>query len=160
VLLRSCLTTALVMIVIASAGVFSWILANENLPDLLRVFLLNVSTNQTVVLFIMLALMMAIGCVMEIVAAAMIMIPVLFPIARQLGIDDVHFGLLIMLTMALGAVTPPVGVTLYITLGLAGTSLSSVNKYIWPLIGVLLVILILCALFPPLVTFIPNLLLG
>jgi tripartite ATP-independent transporter DctM subunit len=160
VLLRSCLTTALVMIVIASAGVFSWILANENLPDLLRVFLLNVSTNQTVVLFIMLALMTAIGCVMEIVAAAMIMIPVLFPIARQLGIDDVHFGLLIMLTMALGAVTPPVGVTLYITLGLAGTSLSSVNKYIWPLIGVLLVILILCALFPPLVTFIPNLLLG
>ena len=65
-----------------------------------------------------------------------------------------------MLTMALGAVTPPVGVTLYITLGLAGTSLSSVNKYIWPLIGVLLVILILCALVPPLVTFIPNLLLG
>lgn len=160
VLLRSCLTTALVMIVIASAGVFSWILANENLPGLASTFLLNVSTNPIVVLFIILVLMLAVGCVMEIVAAAMILIPVIYPIAHQMGIDDVHLGLLIMLSMALGAVTPPVGVTLYITLGIAGTSLSAVNKYIWPLVGVIVFVLVLCALFPPLATFIPNLFLG
>src|SRR5581483_7405432 len=153
------LTTALVMIVISAAGVFSWILANENLPGLARDFLMKVSTDRTTVLFIMLALMLAIGCVMEIVAAGIIMIPVLFPIARSLGIDDIHFGMLIMMTMAIGAVTPPVGVTLYITLGIANTTLSAVNKYIWPMCGVLVLILIICALFPPLVTFLPDLIL-
>lgn len=157
IFLRASLTTALVMIVIAAAGVFSWILASENLPGLAREFLTRISTDRTVVLFIMLALMLAIGCVMEIVAAGIIMIPVLFPIARQLGIDDVHFGMLIMMTMAIGAVTPPVGVTLYITLGIANTTLSAVNKYIWPMTGVLVLILVICALVPPVVTFLPNL---
>lgn len=160
VLVRASLTTALVMIVISAAGVFSWILASENLPQLASKFLLGVSQDRYVVLFIILALMLAIGCVMEIVAAGIIMIPVLYPIARQFGFDDTHFGMLIMMTMAIGAVTPPVGVTLYITLGIAGTTLSAVNKFIWPMCGALLVILILCAVFPPLVTFIPDLVFG
>jgi C4-dicarboxylate transporter DctM subunit len=160
VLLRSSLTTAMVMIVIASAGVLSWILANERLPELARAFLTSISSDRTVVLFIILALMLAIGCIMEIVAAAMIMIPVVFPIARALGIDDVHFGLLIVVTMALGAVTPPIGVTLYITLGLAGIPLSAVNRYIWPMVGMIVAIVVVCALLPPLVTFIPYMILG
>jgi tripartite ATP-independent transporter DctM subunit len=160
VLLRSSLTTAMVMIVIASAGVLSWILANERLPEVAHVFLTNVSSNPTVILFIILAIMLAIGCVMEIVAAAMIMIPVIFPIAHALGINDVHFGLLIVVTMALGAVTPPVGVTLYITLGLAGVPLSAVNRYIWPMVGIIVLVVIVCALVPPLVTFIPEMILG
>lgn len=157
VFLRASLTTALVMIVIAAAGVFSWILASENLPDRARVFLTGVSDNRMVVLFIMLAIMLFVGCVMEIVAAGIIMIPVLYPIARHFGFDDIHFGMLVMMTMAIGAVTPPVGVTLYITLGIANTTLSAVNKYIWPMCGMLLLVLVICAVFPPLVTFIPNL---
>lgn len=156
VFLQASLTTALVMIVIAAAGAFSWILASENLPGVARDFLLSVSTDRTVILFMILAIMLLIGCVMEIVAAGIIMIPVIFPIARQFGFDDVHFGMLIIMTMAIGAVTPPVGVTLYITLGIADTTLSAVNKYIWPMCGVLLLILVTCALFPPLVTFVPN----
>jgi C4-dicarboxylate transporter DctM subunit len=160
VLLRSTLTTALVMIVISSAGAFSWILANENVPELTRKFLSQVAADRWVVLFIMLTIMLFIGCVMEIVSASIIMIPVMFPIARAYGFDDIHFGMLFMITMAVGAVTPPVGVTLYITLGIAGTSLSSVNKYIWPMCGILAVVLIICALCPPLITFIPELVLG
>lgn len=160
VFLRSTLTTALVMIVIAAAGAFSWILAHENVPGLTRTLLQNVSTDRWVILFIMLAVMLFIGCVMEIVAASIIMIPVMYPIAHAFGFDEIHFGMLFMLTMAIGAVTPPVGVTLYITLGIAGTSLSEVNKYIWPMVGVLIAVLTICALFPPLVTFIPELVLG
>lgn len=160
VFLRSALTTAMVMIVISAAGVFAWILANENVPELARRFLTGVTDNATVALFLMLALMLAIGCVMEIVAAAIIMIPVLYPIARYFGFDDTHFAVLIMMTMAIGAVTPPVGVTLYITLGLAQTSLSSVNRYIWPMVAVLFAVLFVCALVPPLITFIPDLVFG
>lgn len=160
VFLRSALTTAMVMIVISAAGVFAWILANENVPELARRFLTGVTDNATVALFLILGLMLAIGCVMEIVAAAIIMIPVIYPIARYFGFDDTHFAVLIMMVMAIGAVTPPVGVTLYITLGLAQTSLSSVNRYIWPMVAVLIAIVIVCALVPPLITFIPDLVFG
>ena len=158
--LRCALTTAMVMIVIAAAGVFAWILANENVPELAGRFLRGVTENATVALFLILALMLAIGCVMEIVAASIIMIPVLYPIARHFGFDDTHFAVLIMMVIAIGAVTPPVGVTLYITLGLAQTSLSSVNRYIWPMVGVVVAIVIVCALVPPLITFIPDLVFG
>lgn len=160
VFLRSALTTAMVMIVISAAGVFAWILANENVPELARRFLTGVTDNATVALFLILGLMLVIGCVMEIVAAAIIMIPVIYPIARHFGFDDTHFAVLIMMVMAIGAVTPPVGVTLYITLGLAQTSLSSVTRYIWPMIAVLIAVLFVCALVPPLITFIPNLVFG
>ena len=157
VFLKSTLTTALVMIVIGSAGVFGWILANENLPNIFRDALLALTTDRWVALFIMLGLMLAIGCVMEIVAGGIIMIPVLYPIAQYFGFDDVHFAVLIMMTMAIGAVTPPVGVTLYIVLGIAGTPLSSTYRYIWVMVGVLIAVLVLCALFPALVTFLPEL---
>jgi C4-dicarboxylate transporter DctM subunit len=156
VFLKASMTTGLVMIVIASAGIFAWILANEGLPIILRDLLLSVSQNRYVVLLIILALMLAIGCVMEIVAAGIIMIPVLYPIARFFGFDDVHFGLLIMISMAIGAVTPPVGVTLYVTLGIADTSLTSVTRYLWPMILVLILVLVLVALVPPLATAIPR----
>ena len=159
-LLSSALTTSMVMLVIAAAGVFSWILANENVPEIARRFLIGISDSKYVILFVILVLMLVIGCVMEIVAAGIIMIPVLYPIARHFGFDDTYFAVLIMMTMAIGAVTPPVGVTLYVTLGIAQTSLSSVNPYIWPMVGILILILSVCALFPPLITFLPDLFFG
>ena len=93
-------------------------------------------------------------------AAGIIMIPVLCPIAKHFGFDEVHFAMLVMMTMAVGAITPPVGVTLYLVLGIAKTSLSEVNRYIWPLIGVIVAVLVVTALVPSLITFVPKLVLG
>jgi C4-dicarboxylate transporter DctM subunit len=159
-LLSSALTTAMVMLVIAASATFSWILANEDVPTLMRNFLLGISDNRYVILFIILALMLVLGFALELVAAAVIMIPVLYPIARHFGFDDTYFAVLIMMTMAIGSVTPPVGVTLFITLGIAQTSLSSADRYIWPMCGILVLILALCALFPPIITFLPDLFFG
>jgi C4-dicarboxylate transporter DctM subunit len=156
-ILKAAMTTSLVMIVIGTAGVFSWIMASENLPFYLTDGLLRVSKNPTVVLLLILAFMLAIGCVMEIVAASIIMIPVLYPIANQLGFNDVHFAMLIMMTMAIGAITPPIGVTLYITLGIAKTPISEVNRYIWVFMVPLLFVLLVAALVPRLVTILPAL---
>jgi C4-dicarboxylate transporter DctM subunit len=85
------------------------------------------------------------------------MIPVLYPIANQLGMNDVHFAMLIMMTMAIGAITPPIGVTLYITLGIAKTPISEVNKYIWVFMVPLLLVLVVATLVPDLVTILPRL---
>jgi tripartite ATP-independent transporter DctM subunit len=159
-LLSSALTTAMVMLVIAASAVFSWIMANEDVPTLTRNFLLGVSDNKYVILFVILAVMLLLGTALELIAAAVIMIPVLYPIARHFGFDDTYFAVLIMMTMAIGSVTPPVGVTLFITLGIANTSLSSVDRYVWPMCGILVLILIICALFPPLITYLPDLFFG
>lgn len=160
IFVRSAVTTGMVMIVIAAAGVFAWILASQNLPFLLRDAVLAVTENSYVALLIILVLMLAIGCVMEIVAAGIIMIPVLYPLARHFGFDDVHFALLIIMTMAIGAVTPPVGVTTFITMGIAGTSLSETTRYLWPFLVVLILVLALVALVPATATFVPNLVFG
>jgi C4-dicarboxylate transporter DctM subunit len=154
------MTSGIVMIVIASAGPFAWILASENLPILLRDFLLGISSNRYVVLFLILTLMLVVGCVMEIVPAGIIMIPVLHPIAQSFQFDPIHFALLIVMVMAVGAVTPPMGVTTYITLSIAKTSLRETSRYLLPFIGVIVVVIALVAVFPPLATLIPTLVTG
>lgn len=154
--LRSAITTSLVMIVIAAASIFSWIMAVENFSFYVAKGLFLISTNRMVVLFMMLGVMLAIGCIMEIVAASIIMIPVLYPIAQQFGFNDIHFAMLIMVTMATGAATPPIGVTLYITLAIGKTPISEVGKYIWFFIAAIIFILIILALVPSLVTIVPQ----
>lgn len=157
ILVKTGKTTSLVMLVIATAGSFSWILAAEGVPILVRDAVLSVSDNATVVLFIILAFMLLLGCVLEIVAASIVMIPVLYPIAQSFGYGDVHFGLLIMLTMAIGAVTPPVGVTTYIALGISGAKLGPTTVVLWPFVAVLVLVTALIALYPPIATFLPDL---
>jgi tripartite ATP-independent transporter DctM subunit len=158
--LRASMTSGIVMIVIASAGPFAWILASENLPILLRDFLLGISSNRYVVLFLILTLMLVVGCVMEIVPAGIIMIPVLHPIAQSFQFDPIHFALLIVMVMAVGAVTPPMGVTTYITLSIAKTTLRETSRYLVPFIGVIVLVIALVAVFPPLATLIPTLVTG
>jgi C4-dicarboxylate transporter DctM subunit len=160
VFLKAALTTAMVMIVIAGAGVFGWIMANENLPQIIVNWLLWLSTNPTVVLLMILAFMFALGLVMEILAAGIIMIPVLYPIALQLGINEVYFAMIVIMTMAVGAVTPPVGITLYVVLGIAESDLSEVNRYIWPFIAVIVAVILMSLFIPALVTTLPNWILG
>ncbi|HEV8552914.1 MAG TPA: TRAP transporter large permease [Casimicrobiaceae bacterium] len=156
IFVRASLVTGMVMIVLSTAGIFAWILVTQDLPRLAGEALLAVSRSPAVVLFLIIVFMLFVGMVMEIVAAGIIMIPILFPIAHTLGFDDVHFAMVIMMTMALGAITPPVGVTLFITLGLSGATLSQVNRYIWPVVGVLTVVLFIVAYVPSVSMFLPR----
>lgn len=157
IFVRATVITGMVMIVLAAAGIFAWILVTQNLPRIAGDFLLMITEDPNVIMLLIIIFMLFIGMVMEIVAAGIIMIPVLAPIGMALGFNDVHFGMVLMMTMALGAVTPPVGVTLFVAMGIAGARLSEANRYIWPMVFVLAGVVLLVAYVPEVALFVPRL---
>lgn len=157
VVLRSVVVTAQVMIIIAAAGIFGWILAAQQFPTIALRFVLSLTHEPWLVMPLILAFLLAIGCVMEILAAAIIMIPVLFPIATQYGFHEVHFAVAMVIAMAVGSVTPPVGVTLYLCLGIANATVTEATRFIWFFVAVIAAVLLLVAAVPDLVLSLPRL---
>jgi len=156
IILKAVLTTAQVMIIIAAAGIFGWLLAAAQFPTRAASTLIALTDNKWMAIFIVILFLLLIGCVMEILAAAIILIPVLFPIAAHYGFDQVHFAVVMVIAMALGSVTPPVGVTLYITLGIAGSSIREVNPYIWYFVAIIVAVLVLVTVLPSTVLLLPR----
>jgi C4-dicarboxylate transporter DctM subunit len=152
-------TTAICMLVVATASIFGWILTREQFPVHLTKFLLSISSNPTVIYILIVAMLLIIGLFIEILAAAIILVPVLFPVAVQFGFDPIHFGVVVVVALIIGAVTPPVGVLLFITCSIARTTIKEVTKILIPFVGVLVAVLFLITLIPGLVTFLPNLIL-
>lgn len=152
-------TTAICMLVVSTASIFGWILTREQFPSVLTKLLLSISSNPTVIYLLIVAMLLFVGLFVEILAAAIILVPVLYPVALQFGFDPIHFGVVVVVALIIGAVTPPVGVLLFITCGIARTTIKEVTKTLIPFVGVLVAVLFLITLVPSLVTFIPNLVL-
>jgi tripartite ATP-independent transporter DctM subunit len=155
-LLRAVRTTAQVMIIISAAGVFGWLLAAAQFPTQAAATLVALTDDKWIALSLVILFLLVIGCIMEILAAAIILIPVLFPIAAHYGFDQVHFAVVMVIAMALGSVTPPVGVTLYVTLGIADSNIREVNPYIWYFVAIIVVVLMLVAFVPATVLVLPH----
>jgi C4-dicarboxylate transporter DctM subunit len=156
VIVRSVVATAQVMIIIAAAGIFGWLLAARQFPTLAVEFLLSLTSDPRVVILLIIGFLLVLGCVMEILAAAIILIPVLFPVAERYGFDPVHFAVVMVIAMVLGSITPPVGVTLYLCLGIANTTIMAVNRYIWSFVAVIVAVLLLVTFVPELVLAVPR----
>jgi TRAP-type C4-dicarboxylate transport system permease large subunit len=105
-------------------------------------------------------LLLFVGCFMEALAAMLILIPILTPAAAEFGVDPVHFGLVFVLNLMIGTITPPVGVVLFVTSRIAGISFEAMSRAILPWLLPLLAVLALVTLWPPLATFLPGLVLG
>ena len=105
-------------------------------------------------------LLLLVGCFMEALAAMLILIPILTPAAAQLGIDPVHFGLVFVLNLMIGTITPPVGIVLFVTSKIAGVSFEAMSRAIVPWLMPLLLVLLAITLWPPLTTWLPGLVLG
>lgn len=154
---KAAISTTIPMFIIGIASIFGWILARNNFPRIVGSFLMGISTNPTVFLLIIVAFLLIIGMFMEDTAAMIIMVPVIAPIALAYGISPIHFGVLTVVTLLIGTVTPPVGVLLFICCSIAGINLSQVSKTIWKFIPALMLIVVLMALIPDLVMFLPRL---
>ena len=114
------------------------------------------TTNPLLMLVVINIFLLCIGMVLESVATLILLTPILVPIARQVGIDPVHLGVLICLNVTLGAVHPPVGTLMFITCGVLDVRISDYTLAILPLLAVQLAVLVLLILFPPLVLTLPN----
>lgn len=107
-------TTAVVLLVVAAAAIFAWILTSNRVPEMVAGLLLSASDRPWVILLLINLILLLVGCFMETVAAITILVPVLLPVAVEIGIDPVHFGVIMVLNLMLGLLTPPVGMVLYV----------------------------------------------
>ncbi len=156
VFIDASVNTAMILLIVGSASVCAWLLAVAMVPQKIIVLLSTVSSNPTVILALIVAFLLLLGCVVETVAAAIIMIPILFPISQQLGYDPIHFGVVVVISLVFAGITPPVGVLLFITSGIAKAPFIETCKYLIPYVLVMIAVLFLCALVPGLVTWVPG----
>jgi len=160
IMVKTGITTGVVVLCIATASSFGWILAAEQIPDKIAGAVFALSKDRLVILFLMNALMLFMGTFLDVSPIIIILVPILFPIARQLGVTPIHFGVMTIVNMAIGQCTPPVGISLFVATGIAkaklGEILGAYSKYLLTMIFVLALITI----FPQIITFLPQAVMG
>ncbi len=149
-------TSAAILMIVASATIFAWILIDQQVAVILGDALLGFSQNKTVILIIIMMVVLLIGCFMETIAAITILVPVLLPIAEKVGIDPVHLGIIVILNLMLGLLTPPVGMVLYVLSKVSGVKFERCVIATAPFIMPLLVVLAMITFFPDIAMWLPN----
>jgi tripartite ATP-independent transporter DctM subunit len=154
-LLESALTSANTLFIIGSSTLFSYVLIREGISTQIADFILGISSNPNICLLVINALLLILGMFMEPGAILTLMLPVLIPIARGLNLDMVHFGVVIVLNLMIGQVTPPFGVCLFIVADVAKLELNKLYRSILPFLVPLIIVLFLITYIPGIVTWLP-----
>lgn len=157
ILVNTSIGTATIMFIIATSSVFSWILTAQRVPQAVAEAILSISTNPVVILTLINLLLLFIGTFMETVASIIILVPVLLPVVTQIGVDPLHFGIIIVVNLAIGMVTPPLGVCLFVGCGIGGITLESISKAVWPFILSMIIAVLLLTYIPWISLILPRL---
>jgi len=158
VVLHSVKTTAIVLFLVSASMGLSWIMAYENIPQTVSNLLLNVSDNPIVILLIINLTLLAVGIFMDMTPAILIFTPIFLPIVtQQLGLDPIHFGIILIMNLSIGLCTPPVGSVLFIGCSVANVKISDVIKPLIPLYIAMIIILLLITYVPDLSMWLPGL---
>lgn len=152
------LTTATIMVILGTATTFGRILTLERIPTMIADFFESVAKGPTMLMILINILLLIVGCFMETNAAIIILAPIFLPIVESMGINPVHFGIVMVVNLAIGFVTPPLGVNLFVACNVANAKLEEICKGILPILGVMIVDLLLITYVEPLSTFLPALL--
>ena len=150
-------STAQVMILICAASLFGYVLTAHRIPDAIATFILGLSSNKWVILLLINLLLLLVGTFLDTTAAIIILVPILYPIITTIGVDPIHFGMILCVNLAVGFVTPPFGTCLFVACGVADTSLGAITKKILPFIAALLVVVAMVTVFEPISLFLPKL---
>jgi C4-dicarboxylate transporter DctM subunit len=153
-------TTVMVMFIIANAILFAHVLTTERIPQVISEQILNAGLSPIMFLLIVNIILIIAGDFMEPTAILLILTPIFFPIAIQLGIDPIHLGIIMVVNMEIGMVTPPVGLNLFVTSGITGMSIVEVLKGALPWMSILVVFLGIITYFPKISTTLPDYLMG
>ncbi|MDF0600243.1 TRAP transporter large permease [Psychromarinibacter sp. C21-152] len=150
-------TTAVVLLVVAAASIFAWILTSNRVPETVAGLLLSASDRPWVILLLINLILLVVGCFMETVAAITIMVPVLLPVAVEIGVDPVHFGVIMVLNLMLGLLTPPVGMVLYVLSRIARIPFERAVVGTAPFLVPLVLVLLLITYVPAITMWLPTL---
>ncbi|MCH7408600.1 TRAP transporter large permease [Belliella sp. DSM 111904] len=156
ILLKSSETTAVVMLLIATSMSMSWVMSSEDIPQSISSALLSVSDNIWVILLLINILLLFVGIFMDMTPAVLIFTPIFLPIVTALGIDPVHFGIIMILNLCIGLCTPPVGSVLFIGVGVAQTNIEKVVKPLVPFFIAMILGLIVITVWPSLTLWLPR----
>ncbi len=158
ILLDSSATTAIVMLLIGASMSMSWVMSYENIPQNISDVLLHISDNKIVILLIINLILLFVGIFMDMTPAVLIFTPIFLPVVTKLGMDPIHFGIIMVLNLCIGLTTPPVGSVLFVGVGIAQTTIQKVIKPLIPLFLVMILALFLVTYFPQLSLWLPSLL--
>ncbi|MBW7921432.1 MAG: TRAP transporter large permease [Rubellimicrobium sp.] len=151
-------TTAAILMIVATAAIFAWILtANQSALHVTN-FILGLTDNKHVILLLMMAVILVVGCFMETIAALTILVPVLLPVAATIGVDPVHLGIIVVLNLMIGLLTPPVGMVLYVLSRVSGVRFEDCVRATAPFLVPLLIVLMLLVFIPELSLWLPTML--
>jgi tripartite ATP-independent transporter DctM subunit len=152
--------TALIAFVVAASSLYGWVLMRSGLTVRTAEWLMAISQNPIVILLLINVLLLIVGCFLDSTVAILILGPILLPVIERLGIDPVHFGIVMVLNLMIGLLTPPFGIVLFVMAQISGLKFEEVVKATMPFLLPLFLVLILIIFFPGLVTYLPNLLMG
>jgi tripartite ATP-independent transporter DctM subunit len=147
---RTLRTVAMVMTLIAMASSFGYIMALMQMPAKITAFFLTLSSDKNVILMLINVLLLVLGCLMDMAPLILICTPILLPVVTNFGVDPVHFGIIMLLNLGIGLLTPPVGSTLFVGCAVGRVTMEQVMREIWPFYAVMFCVLML-------VTYIPEL---
>lgn len=157
VLLDTVKTTAIVMLLIGASMGMSWVMAYENIPQEVSNFLVGLSDNPIVILIVINLILLFVGIFMDMTPAVLIFTPIFLPVITRLGMDPIHFGIVMVLNLCVGLCTPPVGSVLFVGCGVANISIQKVIKPLLPMFGAMLIVLLLVTFWPALTLWLPSL---
>lgn len=157
IILDSVLTTSIVLLMIATSSAMSWGMANADIPNAIAEFVINYSTNPIVIMLLMNVVLLVVGTFMDMSPAVLIFTPIFLPIAVMLGVDPIHFGIILVFNLCIGICTPPVGTALFVGCSVSGSKLGEVVPKLIPLFLLMVLTLALVVIFPSLSMWLPKL---
>jgi tripartite ATP-independent transporter DctM subunit len=156
-LVESQVIAATILFIIAMAKVFTWLVAMQQTTTMIQGALAALALPPAGVLLLVMLALLVIGCVIETTAALILLVPVLAPLTGLMGVDAMHFGVLMVVNLAIGMLTPPVGICLFVACGVAKLPLGEVGRAILPFVGTALAVLMVASYWSPLITWLPGL---
>ncbi len=157
IIIKTGVTSSLVMLVIGTASIFSWLLASEEIPQYLTEAVINITHNRIVILLLLNIALLIVGTFMETTASLIILTPVLLPLMNKIGVDPLHFGVILVLNLVIGLTTPPVGVCLFIACAIGEIKLEQITKAMLPFLLASITVLLIVTYWESLVMVIPKL---
>ncbi|MEN6337391.1 MAG: TRAP transporter large permease [Phycisphaerales bacterium] len=155
ILLQCGVTTSVVFLLIATSMAMSWVLASENVPQNITAALIGWTSSKVVLLLLINAILLVVGCFMDMTPAVLIFTPIFLPVVEKLGVHPLHFGIIMIMNLCIGLCTPPVGTCLFLGCGIAETTVTKVMRPILPFFVSLIVTLLLCTFIPEISLWLP-----
>jgi tripartite ATP-independent transporter DctM subunit len=151
-------TVAMVMILIGFASSFAYLMTLMQIPAKVTAFFLTISENKVVILLLINLMLLVLGMFMDMAPLILICTPILLPVIKALGVDPVHFGIVMLLNLGIGLVTPPVGTTLFVGCAVGKVTVDKVARQLWPFWLTMFIVLMLVTYVPAISMTVPNLL--